>query len=49
MHDIRPLASLGPHEQSARELSLRLAEIDGTDGWTQERAREWWATVKAPA
>ncbi len=29
--------------QSARELSLRLAEVDGTDHrWTQERAQEWW-------
>ncbi len=30
--------------QSARELSLRLAEVDGASDWTQERAREWWAT-----
>src|SRR3989442_923541 len=30
--------------QSARELSLRLAEVDGASAWTQERAREWWAT-----
>jgi eukaryotic-like serine/threonine-protein kinase len=30
--------------QSARELSLRLGEIDGASAWTQERAREWWAT-----
>jgi len=28
--------------QSARELSLRLAEVDGASAWTQERAREWW-------
>jgi serine/threonine-protein kinase len=28
--------------QSARELSLRLAEIDGLSAWTQNRAREWW-------
>ena len=26
--------------QSARELSQRLAEIDGADAWTQDRARE---------
>src|SRR5256886_8938723 len=26
--------------QSARELSLRLAEVDGASAWTQERARE---------
>ena len=30
--------------QSARELSLRLAEVEGASAWTQERAREWWAT-----
>ena len=30
--------------QSARELSLRLAELDGASAWTQDRAREWWAT-----
>ncbi len=29
--------------QSARELALRLAEVDGLGEWTQERAREWWA------
>jgi serine/threonine-protein kinase len=28
--------------QSARELSRRLSEVAGADGWTQERAREWW-------
>ncbi|OLB12823.1 MAG: hypothetical protein AUH07_07145 [Gemmatimonadetes bacterium 13_2_20CM_70_9] len=30
--------------QSARELSLQLAEVEGASAWTQERAREWWAT-----
>ena len=30
--------------QSARELSLRLAEVEGANAWTQDRAREWWAT-----
>lgn len=30
--------------QSARELSLRLAEVECANGWTQDRAREWWAT-----
>jgi len=30
--------------QSARELSLRLGEVDGASTWTQDRAREWWAT-----
>ena len=29
--------------QSARELSLRLAEVAGASPWTQEQAREWWA------
>ena len=28
--------------QSARELSLRLAEVEGASCWTQDRAREWW-------
>jgi len=28
--------------QSARELSRRLAEIDGVTPWTEDRAREWW-------
>jgi serine/threonine-protein kinase len=30
--------------QSARELSLRLAEVEGANAWTQDRAREWWST-----
>jgi serine/threonine-protein kinase len=30
--------------QTARELSRRLAEVDGADGWTEDRARTWWAT-----
>ena len=29
--------------QSARELSIRLAEIAGLEPWTGDRAREWWA------
>jgi serine/threonine-protein kinase len=29
--------------QSARELSVRLAEIDGAAAWTEARARDWWA------
>lgn len=28
--------------QSARELSIRLAEVEGANAWTQDRAREWW-------
>jgi serine/threonine-protein kinase len=35
--------------QSARELSLRLAEVEGASAWTQERAQEWWATHQPPA
>ena len=30
--------------QSARELSRRLAEVEGASAWTQDRAREWWVT-----
>ena len=30
--------------QSARELSLRLAEVDGAAAWSPDRARDWWAT-----
>ncbi|MGZ8392748.1 MAG: protein kinase domain-containing protein, partial [Gemmatimonadales bacterium] len=30
--------------QSARALSLRLAEVEGAGGWTQDRARDWWET-----
>ncbi len=30
--------------QSARELSLLLSEVEGVGGWSQERARQWWAT-----
>jgi eukaryotic-like serine/threonine-protein kinase len=33
--------------QSARELSLRLAEVEGATAWTQERARDWWAATSA--
>jgi plasmid stabilization system protein ParE len=28
--------------QSARELSVRLGELEGAGAWTQERARDWW-------
>jgi eukaryotic-like serine/threonine-protein kinase len=35
--------------QSARELSNRLAEVEGASAWTQERARQWWGTHEAPA
>jgi plasmid stabilization system protein ParE len=30
--------------QSARELALRLVEIDSGSTWTQDRAQKWWAT-----
>ena len=30
--------------QSARELSRRLAEVEGAGAWTQDRAREWWTS-----
>jgi serine/threonine-protein kinase len=29
--------------QSARELSLRLSELDDPSSWTQDRASSWWA------
>jgi len=35
--------------QSARELSLRLADVEGANAWTQDRAREWWATNQLAA
>jgi serine/threonine-protein kinase len=28
--------------QTARELSHRLADVEGAGAWTQDRAREWW-------
>jgi serine/threonine-protein kinase len=30
--------------QSARELSRRLAGLEGASAWTQDHAREWWVT-----
>jgi eukaryotic-like serine/threonine-protein kinase len=33
--------------QSARELAMRLATIEGATAWTEDRAREWWAMVGA--
>jgi serine/threonine-protein kinase len=30
--------------QTARELSLRLAELDGASSWTSDRASRWWAS-----
>jgi serine/threonine-protein kinase len=34
--------------QSAGELSLRLAELEGASSWTQDRARAWWAAHQPP-
>lgn len=34
----------GDRPQSARELSLRLAELEGPLPWTQARASNWWLT-----
>jgi eukaryotic-like serine/threonine-protein kinase len=28
--------------QSARELSLRLAAVEGASAWTEDRSRDWW-------
>ena len=33
--------------QTARDLASRLAELDGGEAWTQERARDWWAIYGA--
>jgi plasmid stabilization system protein ParE len=30
--------------QTARELSLRLSELERASAWTQEQAREWWTS-----
>jgi serine/threonine-protein kinase len=36
--------------QSARELSRRLAGVHVTDAWTEEQARNWWAShLPAPS
>jgi eukaryotic-like serine/threonine-protein kinase len=36
--------------QSAKELSLRLGELESATSWTQDRAREWWSVHQvAPA
>ena len=34
--------------QSAKELALRLGRLESADGWTQERAREWWVAQGPP-
>jgi serine/threonine-protein kinase len=35
--------------QTARELSLGLAEVEAADAWSEARAREWWVRSQAPA
>ena len=35
--------------QSAKELSRRLAGLDGAEAWTQDRARNWWMTNRPVA
>jgi eukaryotic-like serine/threonine-protein kinase len=32
--------------QTARELSRRLAAVEGVSAWTDERARDWWLSHK---
>jgi len=32
--------------QSARELSSRLADVEGAGDWTEDRCREWWEKHK---
>ena len=29
---------------TARELACRLASVEGANDWTDERARDWWAS-----
>jgi eukaryotic-like serine/threonine-protein kinase len=35
--------------QTARELSRRLASLEGADDWTDDRARDWWARYESAA
>ena len=35
--------------QTARELSRRLASVDVANDWTEERARDWWASHQPAA
>ena len=35
--------------QTARELSCRLAGIEGANDWTDDRARDWWASHRPAA
>jgi serine/threonine-protein kinase len=34
--------------QTARELSLGLAEVEAADAWSEARAREWWVRCQSP-
>jgi eukaryotic-like serine/threonine-protein kinase len=34
----------GERPQSAKELSRRLAQVEGAGSWDDDRARAWWAT-----
>jgi serine/threonine protein kinase len=35
--------------QTARELSCRLASVQGANDWTDDRARQWWASHQPAA
>ena len=35
--------------QSARELSVRLAAVEGASTWTEARSCDWWTTYRPPA
>jgi serine/threonine-protein kinase len=35
--------------QTARELSRRLANVDVANAWTEDRARDWWASHQPAA
>lgn len=35
--------------QTAKDLARRLAAVPGADGWTDDRARDWWAAYRPAA
>jgi serine/threonine-protein kinase len=35
--------------RTARELSRRLASVEGASDWTDDRARDWWASYHPAA
>jgi serine/threonine-protein kinase len=44
------LAKNPAERPQAKELAHQLAELDGANAWTEQRAQEWWATHRpAPA